>query len=329
MPKYRIHLLAVSGHCRPLLKRLKCNSYARIRDLAQQAVGPRYEVTADTALMNPTMDEHRGGRTDDCRRGNVLNRLFADERVRAIVTLRGGAWLTRILAELNFGALGRRKSPLYMFGFSELTTLINISARYRRVRAYYDHDLGHLEPQDGTYRQALRSFLRDVIRIIEAGTSARRLTGTVVRQPDKIAQPIHVVGGCLTVLTTLLGTPFSKHIDTRGKWLALEDVHDEPLSIDRHLAQLKLAGAFKRCSGLLLGDFHMEDYQGECDDLTPAVLELLRYHLPSDRHIPIIAHCNFGHCHPAGPVPINRPLRLMPHGPKRERRVIIVPADDC
>ncbi len=305
-----IHLLSVSGHCRPLLERLRFRSYSRILSFAQQVVGEGYQVTGNLALMNPWFDENRGGRRDDAERVADVNRVLADDHTVAVVALRGGAWLTRILPDVDFDALRARRRPLCIFGFSELTTLVNITAAYPAVRAFYDHDLGHLQPEAGDYRAAVASFLKDVVAIINERPSARPVRGILVRGAIPPQQRITVVGGNLTVLVALLGSAYDRCLDLRGKWLALEDIHNDPYGIDRHLAQLKLRGAFDACAGLLIGDFHLDDPEDEVENQTQAVLELLRFHIPCGRDIPIVAHCSFGHCHPAGSLPINRPVVL-------------------
>jgi len=62
-----------------------------------------------------------------------------------------------------------------------------------------------------------------------------------------------LVGGNLTLVTNLLGTPFEP--DTKGKILFLEDIGEEPYRIDRMLTQLWLAGKLQEAAGIALGHF--------------------------------------------------------------------------
>jgi len=62
-----------------------------------------------------------------------------------------------------------------------------------------------------------------------------------------------LAGGNLSLIATTLGTPFE--VNTDGKILFLEDRGEQPYRIDRLLQQLKLAGKFRKVSGVLLGDF--------------------------------------------------------------------------
>src|SRR5207249_10649728 len=61
-----------------------------------------------------------------------------------------------------------------------------------------------------------------------------------------------LVGGNLTLISTTMGTPFE--IDTRGRILLLEDVDEQPYSIDRMLTQLRLAGKLAAAAGIVFGE---------------------------------------------------------------------------
>lgn len=60
-------------------------------------------------------------------------------------------------------------------------------------------------------------------------------------------------GGNLTVLTSLLGTPYFP--DVKGGILFLEDVAEHPYRIERMLTQLLLAGVLARQKAIVMGQF--------------------------------------------------------------------------
>jgi muramoyltetrapeptide carboxypeptidase len=62
-----------------------------------------------------------------------------------------------------------------------------------------------------------------------------------------------MIGGCLSLLVTTLGTPYE--IDTRGKLLFIEDVDERPYRIERMLTHLKMAGKLDSVAGVVFGDF--------------------------------------------------------------------------
>ena len=120
---------------------------------------------------------------------------------------------------------------------------------------------------------------------------------------------VRLVGGCLAVLPPLLASPLGRRLRPDGKWLILEDIREAPYRLDRHLAALKLAGWLDRAAGLLLGDFHMLH-----EDTQPAVVELLKFHLPAGGRTPVVTTRQFGHVWPLVPLPLNRPLALAVRG---------------
>jgi muramoyltetrapeptide carboxypeptidase len=62
-----------------------------------------------------------------------------------------------------------------------------------------------------------------------------------------------LLGGNLSVLNTLLGTPYRP--DFRGAILLIEDVDEYIYRIDRMLAHLRQAGAFGQLAGVVIGQF--------------------------------------------------------------------------
>lgn len=69
----------------------------------------------------------------------------------------------------------------------------------------------------------------------------------------------NLVGGNLTVLTGLVGTPYASRF--QGKWLFLEDIDESLYRIDRMIQQLLLSGSLKGVKAILLGNFlNCEDH---------------------------------------------------------------------
>jgi muramoyltetrapeptide carboxypeptidase len=62
-----------------------------------------------------------------------------------------------------------------------------------------------------------------------------------------------LLGGCLTLVESTLGTPWE--LGTDGAILVLEDRAMRPYQVDRALMHLKQAGKFRGVAGFILGDF--------------------------------------------------------------------------
>ena len=296
--------------------------------LVQEAIGPNYQVSGNEAILNAVEDESRGGRSDDRLRAEDLQQTLADSNVVAIVALRGGAWFTRILPLIDFTVLDRRERRVAVFGFSELTILLNIVGAHRLGLGVYGMgpafltygmkryaasrlqpgDLAGVTPEEWMLRR-LRDeffmFFQHLILLIEGRGVAEPLTARHVQGQLPRSGEIRFVGGNLTVCSTLIGSRYQECINPKGRWLVLEDFNDKPERFDRFLAHLTLSGYWDDCEGVLLGDFH----QGQRDH-SETVLAILSHHLPRERLLPILVTSQIGHVWPMTPLPLHIPGKL-------------------
>lgn len=325
----RIHLIAPAGTCSDFIKAIGAHSPEQLVAIAQEAIGSVFTVTANEALLDIKEDELGGGRTDDEARAADITTALADDDVAALVAVRGGAWFTRILPRIDFSVLDRRTRPVAVWGFSELTTLVNIvGARangrgvYAMGPAFLVYGLKRLaqqrvdqfqsvgrQPQESAtteLRSAFVEFFRSVSAALRGAAEPITIEARVVRGDiDKCLGPASFVGGNLTVLSTMIGSRYDAGIAPERNWLMLEDFNDKPERFDRFFAHLTLAGYFDRCQGILLGDFHLRDR-----DLLEPVLALLDLHLSSGRRPPVLATREVGHVWPMTPLPLHVPADI-------------------
>ncbi|MDD3669089.1 MAG: LD-carboxypeptidase [Alphaproteobacteria bacterium] len=228
----------------------------------------------------------------DAVRAQDINAAFADVGVDAIVALKGGYGSPRLLDKIDYDAV--RKNPKPFFGFSDITALQ--LALY--ARAGLPSQTGFianyaLKPLPPLLRRTLPSALKN-----EAQTFARLKPMAGGR-----AQGI-LVGGTLTLIETLVGTPYLP--DMRGKILLLEDVGEEPYKIDRMLTHLRLAGVFNQIGGLVLGQWEKCVAKDKADGTIAAVL---RDHF-ARAPFPVIAGFPYGHAPDHVVVPIGAAAAL-------------------
>ena len=181
---------------------------------------------------------------DDARRLAELQRALDDDSLDGIIAARGGYGVTRLLARLDFSALLRR--PKLLVGFSDISAL---HAQWARARVLSVHGtmvaaLGRAEPPlCERYQAALEGRFREC------------WSGLHAIAPGS-AQGV-LLGGNLTVLTALLGTPYA--LPASGAILFFEDIGERPYRIDRMLTSWRDAGAFAAVSGIVLGAFVQAD----------------------------------------------------------------------
>jgi muramoyltetrapeptide carboxypeptidase len=314
----RIHLLAHSNPLGPDALRFGFADVAEYIAFARAHLPPPLRLTCSMPLMEAVERDRHGGRNDDARRIRDVQAALNDRRTLAIVAASGGAYFTRLLPHLDFGGLRERATPLWALGFSEMTTLVGVVASYSQGRGLYwlcpNWLSSQIKPAEAA-RAALAEFWRTLPDVI-AGRAPSHvqylhfgpITGELVSGRLR-SGTVRLVGGCLAVLTPILAGALGRRLRPDGKWLILEDIKEAPYRLDRHLAALKIAGWLERAAGLLLGDFHMLH-----EDTQPAVLELLKYHLPANGRTPVVTTRQFGHVWPLVPVPLNRPLALEVRG---------------
>ncbi len=323
MDRPRIHLIAPAGVCRPFLDALRLDSARALIQIVQKAIGAAYLVTGDEALIEASENERSGGRRDDERRAADIQESLTDNHVVCVIALRGGAWFTRILPMIDFSVLPHRAGPVAVFGFSELTTLVNIVGSFENGLGIYDmgpafltyglkrHATSRMSAEttapsrtsewvDERLRPEFEAFFHDVISMIEGRGSSRPVTARIISGsvPDRFDATF--AGGNLTVLSTMVGSVYDACVRPAGGWLLVEDFNDKLERIDRFLAHLTLSRYWDRCQGVLLGDFH-KGYE----DLIPAVLELLPSHIPPGRSVPILHTGQIGHVWPMSPLPLH------------------------
>ncbi len=130
-----------------------------------------------------------------------------------------------------------------------------------------------------------------------------------------------LLGGCITLLETTLGTPWE--FDTRGAILFLEDRGVKPYQLDRMLLHLLQAGKFRGVRGIVLGDFP--------DSEPPRERRHRARRLPADSgplRIPIIFGAPIGHTvRPMLTIPLGVRARL--HAAGEGKLEILEPAVAC
>ena len=195
--------------------------------------------------------------TDQARAAD-LNAAFADDEVKAVICVRGGSGAARVLPLLDYATI--RANPKVLLGYSDITALHNaILARTGLVTFHGPNGTGswnrfNADQFDRLFFKRERMQYRN---LVEAGDElVPRRNRTLTIAGGKASGEL--VGGNLTVLTALAGSPYLP--DFGGKILFLEDVSEAPYRIDRMFSTLKLMGALDRIAGIVFG---------ECTDCDP------------------------------------------------------------
>lgn len=195
----------------------------------------------------------------DEERAKDLNEMFADQNVKAVICIRGGSGAARILPMIDYDLI--RKNPKPLLGYSDITALhCAIQAQTGLITFHGPNGSGSwnsfnvtqfeqlfFEEAKVIYKNELSNgddlvIKNNRIQTLKAGTAAGK-----------------ILGGNLTVLTSLSGTPY--YPDFKDAILFIEDIGEDPYKMDRMMSTLKLNETLSKIKGFIFG---------QCTDCEPS-----------------------------------------------------------
>ncbi len=212
--------------------------------------------------------------SDDLRLDD-LHALFGDKGVKAIICARGGYGCLRLFDRIDFDLIKRH--PKILVGYSDITSLLLAVYKRTNLVTFHGPVLRDITKNQGRNLEFLTRLL----------TSDDLITLRFERaKPMKDGRATgRLMGGNLSLLTHLLGTPFMPSL--RGALLFIEERGEATYRVDRMLTQLRLSGLLDKCAGLMIGTF--EDC-GEGSAVASVIEERL-----SDLPFPIMTGLPVGH----------------------------------
>jgi muramoyltetrapeptide carboxypeptidase len=178
----------------------------------------------------------------DAQRAADFNRMARDPTIRAIIAIRGGYGVMRILDELDYAAIER--DPKIVMGFSDLTAILSAVVMRSRVVTFH----GPLGAHGSSWSGAARQYIE---RVLFSARVPGRLKIDVARAIVPGRARGRLAGGNLSLIASLVGTPFA--LPTQGALVFFEETEEPPYRIDRMLTQLDLAGQLEPARGFLVG----------------------------------------------------------------------------
>jgi muramoyltetrapeptide carboxypeptidase len=202
--------------------------------------------------LGPNVYRRKGYLAGDERaRADDLVNFFQRSDIDAIFCARGGFGSMQLLPHMR-----NELKPKIFVGYSDITVLLNWFLQKFHMVTFHAPmvamDIAH-----GLSVRAKEHFWG----LLTGETRDWKVELGEIIRPGVIEA--EMVGGCLSLLVTTLGTPYE--VDTTGKLLFLEDTDEKPYRIERMLTHLKMAGKLDRLSGVLFGDFTRCDGEGTRD----------------------------------------------------------------
>lgn len=222
-----------------------------------------------------------------------LHAMFRDPEVSGVFCIRGGYGSEQLLDRIDYGLI--RRNPKVFLGYSDITALHLAIQKKAGVVTFHGPVV-------------LSRFSQYTQQCFRKALFSPAPMGVLTNPPDSDPlRPEHtlrtirggrargrLIGGNLSLIATTMGTPYE--IETRGRILLVEDVDEQPYSIDRMLTQLRLAGKLGEAAGIVFGECNHckpRDYQPSFDS-TLSLGEVLDEIL-GPLKVPVLSGLTFGH----------------------------------
>ncbi len=232
----------------------------------------------------------------ELERLEAFHELVADRSLAAIFFARGGHGLLSLLPRLDWRLLAER--PRAYVGYSDLTPLLNEIPRRLGVASFHGPMVavelarGLLPEERISLLTALAGDLPQIVPALGEGRGAA--DAPLCEGP--------LLGGCLSLLSSLVGTPWFPVLE--GAILLLEDVGEPSYRIDRMLTHLSLSGSLAAVRGVVLGE--LRGAEGDASEALPVVERAARA-VPGR---PVLSGLPFGHTAPNRTVPLGLGARI-------------------
>jgi len=259
---------------------------------------------------------------DDATRLAAIGRAAASGADVALMT-RGGYGLSRLLPSLPYRQLARAIAKGTRFvGFSDFTALqLALLGRTGAVTwagpALCEGFGGAGAPGSAKGERAapddiMQACFDDLLAGAGEGSGWRLPSSDVLAlngRQGALAQGAPLWGGNLTVLLSLLGTPWWPAV--RHGVLFLEDVGEHPYRIERMLAQLLHAGVLAQQKLIVLGQF--TDYSLSAHDRGYSMARVVEW-LRANLKVPVLTGLPFGHVPTKVLLPVGQPVQALIEG---------------
>lgn len=289
----------------------------RFELVAKQLANQGYRIIEGKCLRENV--KHVSASASD-RAKDLLN-LWVNDKVDAIIPPWGGEILIEMLELVDFEKI--QNSPAkWILGYSDTSTLLLALTLTTGIATAHGinfmdmigsqedplskNALQYLKtkPGESFIQKSSDKFQKDFVSFSDNLKTPYNLTEKTewksLNGESNIQFSGKLIGGCIDVITHLVGTPFGhmeyfkETFSADGTILFLENCQLSPCQLTRFLTQMKLAGWLNNLNGLLIGRSAAKEVENS-NSLT--YLEVLQNVL-SDLNCPVIYDVDIGHMPP-------------------------------
>lgn len=194
----------------------------------------------------------------DQERADDLNSMFERKDIKAVICIRGGSGAARILPLIDYQTI--KKNPKPLLGYSDITALHQaIHTQTGLITFHGQNGTGSWNSfnvkqfENVFFKKELITYENEQIKGDDLVVKQNRIQ-TLVKGKAKGK----ILGGNLSVLTSISGTPY--YPDFKNAILYLEEIGEDPYKVDRMMSTLRLNGTLSKIKGFIFG---------QCTDCNP------------------------------------------------------------
>jgi muramoyltetrapeptide carboxypeptidase len=242
----------------------------------------------------------------DAERAADVQWALTEPGIDMVLALDGGYGAARLYPHVDWDGLG---DPRIFCGYSDITALHLALAKHGPWTTFYSPTFLRFTRKKDELTQITEDTFHRALKAEPLGRVPEDPDDPYVLTVNDGFAQAPIVGGCLTLVASSLGTPYE--IETDGCILMLEDLNEEPYMIDAHLNHLILAGKLDNAAGLVFGtDVNLKPLTiPEYVESSLSIEEILD-ELIAPLGIPAIANVPVGHGKTKVTIPLGVTARL-------------------
>jgi muramoyltetrapeptide carboxypeptidase len=227
-----------------------------------------------------------------------LHKMFEREDIKAIFCAYGGTSANHLLSLIDYNMI--RHNPKIFMGMSDPSVIVLAIHSLANLVTFHG-PTGYNFGEGGMTSFTEEFFLKTIMTLEPLGA----ITNSKWVSLKEGGAEGRIIGGNLTLLQSLLGTPYEPNWE--GAILFWEDLFVEYHTIDLILTQFEHAGILKKIQGMIVGTL-VECQETEYD--TDETLEEIILRLTRDYDFPVLMNVDLGHTDDKITIPIGVKVEL-------------------
>ena len=220
----------------------------QIRSGIEQAT-EYFESRGHTVVFGPNHRKVHGYLAGtDAERAADLQWALSEPGIDMVHTLAGGYGTARLYGLVDWERLG---DPRIVCGFSDITALHLALATHGPWVSFYGPNFSRFTRKPGELTAETEAWFHRAFRPEPLGRVFEDPADPYVLTVGEGVAEAPVVGGCLTLLCSSIGTPYE--FDATGCILMVEDLNTEEYLIDTGINHLIRAGKLDGAAGVVFG----------------------------------------------------------------------------